>query len=80
MTRNPNLDGDRGAKVRKAALEARRKQADARAALEPVIAEPHAAGVTSLKGIERALNARGVPTASRGFESLLRHQANYCKY
>jgi hypothetical protein len=55
MTRNPNLA---------AALEARRKQAEARAAdLAPVIAERRAAGVTSLKGIARALNARGVPTA-----------------
>jgi hypothetical protein len=65
MTRNANLDGDRGVKVRKAALEARRRQAEARAAdLAPVIADIRRGGVTSLKGIARALNARGVPTAT----------------
>jgi hypothetical protein len=65
MTRNPNLDGERGVKVRKAALEARRRQAEARAAdLAPIIADIRRGGVTSLKGIARALNARGVPTAT----------------
>jgi hypothetical protein len=65
VTRNPNLDSDRGAKVRAAALEARRKQAEAKAAdLAPVIAELQAAGVTSLYGIAKALNDRGVPTAT----------------
>jgi hypothetical protein len=32
MTRNANLDGERGVKVPKTALEARRRQAEARAA------------------------------------------------
>jgi hypothetical protein len=65
MTRNPNLNGDRGAKVRAAGVEARRKQAEARAAdLAPMIAAIRAAGVTSLYGIARALNERGIPTAT----------------
>jgi hypothetical protein len=65
MTRSPNLDGDRGAKVRKAALEARRKRAEAKAAnLAPIIADIRRGGITSLKGIARALNARCVPTAT----------------
>jgi hypothetical protein len=65
VTRNPNLDGDRGAKARAAALEARGKQVEARAAeLAPIIAELQAAGVTSLYGIAKALNARSVPTAT----------------
>jgi hypothetical protein len=34
------------------------------AALAPIIAEIRAAGVTSLYGITKALNARGVPTAT----------------
>jgi hypothetical protein len=32
--------------------------------LAPIIAELRAAGVTSLYGIAKALNARGVPTAT----------------
>jgi hypothetical protein len=65
MSRSKNLDGDRGAKIREAAVEARRKQADERAAgVAPVIAELRAAGVTSLYGIARSLNERGVPTAT----------------
>jgi hypothetical protein len=65
MTRNPNLDGDRGAKVREAALRVRRKRAEARAAdLAPIIADIRRDGITSLKGIAKALNARGIPTAT----------------
>jgi len=65
MTRNPNLDGNRGAKARTAALEARRKRAIAWAAnLAPIIAAIRANGVTSLYGIAQALNRRGVPTAT----------------
>jgi hypothetical protein len=46
MTRNPNLDGDRGAKVRAAGIDARRKQAEARAGdIAPIIAAIRAAGV-----------------------------------
>jgi hypothetical protein len=45
--------------------EARQSRADARAAdLAPIIAELQAAGVTSLRGIAVALNARGIPTAT----------------
>ena len=57
MTRNKNLDSDRTAK----ASAARTARANTRA---PVIAELRAAGVTSLNGIARALNARGVRTAT----------------
>jgi hypothetical protein len=63
MPRNKNLDGDRGAKVRVASIEARTARADARAAcLAPVIAELQASGVRSLRGIAAALNGRGVRT------------------
>jgi hypothetical protein len=51
------------AKGRLAAMEARQRQANAKATeLEPVIAEIRAAGVTTPYGIAKALNARGVPT------------------
>jgi hypothetical protein len=54
MTRHKNLDGNGGAKICKAALEARGKQADARAAsVALIIAELQAAGVKSLNGIAR---------------------------
>jgi hypothetical protein len=46
-------------------VEARRRQADARAAdLAPTIADIRRGGVTSLRGIAMALNARGVSTAT----------------
>jgi hypothetical protein len=49
--------------VRQAGVQARQTRAAAWAAdLAPIIAELQAAGVTSLKGIAKALNARGVPT------------------
>ena len=55
-----NLD-----KARAAALEARRKRADAWAAnLAPIIAELQASGITSWYGIAKALNDRGIPTAT----------------
>jgi hypothetical protein len=51
------------AKGRLAAMEVRRKHADAKATeLEPIIAEIRAAGITTPDGIAKALNARGVPT------------------
>jgi hypothetical protein len=51
------------AKGRLGAMEVRRKHADATATeLEPIIAEIRAARVTTLDGIARALNARGIPT------------------
>ena len=56
-----NLNSDRTAK----ASAAHRARANARAAeLAPIIAELRAAGVTSVYGIAKALNARGVPTAT----------------
>ncbi len=65
MPRNKNLDGDRGAKVRAASIEARAARADARAAsLAPVIAELQASGVRSRRGIAAALNERGVRTVA----------------
>jgi len=65
-TRNQKLDSDRGgAKSRAAAVEARKKQADARAAqLAPIVAGLWASGITSWDGIAKALNARGIPTAA----------------
>jgi hypothetical protein len=51
------------AKGRLAAMEVRRKHADAKATeVEPIVAEIRAAGVTTLNGIAKALNARGIPT------------------
>jgi hypothetical protein len=63
VKRSVNLNVDRGAKGRAAASEARKKQADARAAkLIPIIVKLWAAGITSPYGIAKALNAYGVPT------------------
>ena len=46
-----------------AGRKARTARADARAAeLAPIVAEIRAAGVTTLKGITAALNARGIVT------------------
>jgi hypothetical protein len=60
---NLNLDGDHTTKSRAAAVEAHRKQADARAAeVAPIIAGLWAAGVTSTGDIAKALNERGVRT------------------
>ena len=45
--------------------DARRVRADrAVADLAPLIAELRAAGVTSLRGIAKALNKRGIPTVA----------------
>jgi hypothetical protein len=45
--------------------EIRRARADQRMAdLAPVIAELRAVGVTSLRGIAKALNERGIPTVA----------------
>ena len=55
---------DRDAK-RGARLSTRKDRAEWHATvLAPIIAEIRAAGVTSLYGITKALNARGVPTAT----------------
>jgi hypothetical protein len=49
--------------ARNAASEARKARANRTAAdLAPVIAEVRAVGITSLKGIAKALNERRVPT------------------
>jgi hypothetical protein len=51
--------------VRKSFGELRRTRAARAAAdLAPVIAELRATGVTSLRGIAAALNARGIPTVA----------------
>jgi hypothetical protein len=48
-----------------ARLSSRKDRAERHATvLAPIIAEIRAAGVTSLYGITKALNARGVPTAT----------------
>ena len=53
--------------VRKVAVEANRKAADAFAAnVRPIIREIQASGVNSFQGIARALAARGVRTARGG--------------
>ena len=67
--RGKKLGGYRGAKLSKAARAAGRavvaSKARQRAAdLAPVIAELRSAGVTSLRAIAAALNARSIPTAS----------------
>jgi hypothetical protein len=55
---------DRDAKLA-ARLSSRKDRAERHATvLAPIIAEIRAAGVTSLYGITKALNARGVPTAT----------------
>jgi hypothetical protein len=57
--------GNLTAKTRTAGCDARRARAIARATeVAPIVAERHAAGVMSLHGIARALNTRGVPTAT----------------
>jgi hypothetical protein len=51
------------AAVRRAGVEACQARAAKRAAsLPPIVKELQAAGITSLSGMAKALNARGVPT------------------
>jgi hypothetical protein len=65
MASGAKPDGDHTAKARAAAVEAHKKQADARAAeLAPIVAALWANGITSWYGIAKALNARGIPTAT----------------
>jgi hypothetical protein len=53
----------RQAKASEAGCRAHAANADARAAaLEPIIAEIRASGVTSMRGIAMALNERDIPT------------------
>ena len=59
--------GPRLAAARKASIKARSDAADAFAAnVRPIIKEIQASGVSSLRGVARALTARGVPTARGG--------------
>jgi DNA invertase Pin-like site-specific DNA recombinase len=66
--RGAQLGGNRGciisAEAREISRQARQAASEARAAdLAPVIAELQAAGATSLGGLARGLNERGIPTA-----------------
>jgi DNA invertase Pin-like site-specific DNA recombinase len=66
--RGKKLGGPRLAQARKKSLAARRAAADAFAAnTRPIIEQIQASGVSSLRGVAKALNARGVRTA-RGSE------------
>jgi DNA invertase Pin-like site-specific DNA recombinase len=66
--RGKKLGGPRLAAARKASLKARSAAADAFAAnVRPIIKEIQNSGVSSLRGVAKALNARGVRTA-RGSE------------
>src|SRR5262249_47756668 len=64
--RGVNLGGPRLAAARRASIEAR-EIADAFATnVRPVIKEKQGSGVTSMRGLARALAARGVKTAQGG--------------
>src|SRR5262249_2047279 len=66
--RGAKLGGPRLAAARKASLKSRRAAADTFAAnVRPIIKEIQNSGVSSLRGVAKALNARGVRTA-RGSE------------
>ena len=65
--RGKKLGGPRLAAARRASIRARSEAADAFAAnVRPIIKEIQASGVSSLRGVARALTARGVPTARGG--------------
>jgi Resolvase, N terminal domain/Recombinase len=65
--RGIKLGGPRLAAARKASIKARSEAADAFAAnVRPIIKEIQASGVSSLRGVARALTARGVRTARGG--------------
>ena len=67
--RGAKLGGPRLAAARKASLKARREAADVFAAnVRPIIEQIQASGVSSLRGVARALTARGVRTARGGSE------------
>src|SRR4051812_1498398 len=71
--RGVQLGGNRGAVIsahaREVSRRARREASEARATdLAPVIADLQAAGVTSLGGLARGLNERGIPTARGGMK------------
>jgi DNA invertase Pin-like site-specific DNA recombinase len=65
--RGVKLGGTRLAAARRASIKARSEIADAFAAnVRPIIKEIQASGVSSMRGIARALTARGVKTARGG--------------
>src|SRR5262245_51781289 len=65
--RGVKLGGPRLAAARKASNKARSEAADAFAAnVRPIIKEIQASGVSGLRGVARALTARGVRTARGG--------------
>jgi DNA invertase Pin-like site-specific DNA recombinase len=65
--RGVKLGGPRLAAARKASIKVRSEAADAFATnVRPIIREIQASGVSSLRGVARALTARGVPTARGG--------------
>jgi DNA invertase Pin-like site-specific DNA recombinase len=67
--RGKKLGGPRLAEARKRSLAARSTAADAFAAnVRPIIEQIRASGVSSLRGVARALTARGVRTARGGSE------------
>jgi DNA invertase Pin-like site-specific DNA recombinase len=67
--RGKKLGGPRLAKARKRSLAVRRAAADAFAAnVRPIIEQIQASGVSSLRGVAKALTARGVRTARGGSE------------
>ena len=66
--RGKKLGGPRLAQARKKSIAARSAAADTFAAnLRPIIEQIRASGISSLRGVAKALNARGVRTA-RGNE------------
>ena len=65
--RGVKLGGPRLAAARKASINARSEATDAFAAnVHPIIKEIQESGVSSLRGVARALTARGVRTARGG--------------
>ena len=67
--RGKKLGGPRLAEARRRSLAARSAAADAFAAnVRPIIEQIQASGVSSLRGVARALTARGVRTARGGSE------------
>jgi len=66
--RGKKLGGPRLAEARKRSLAARSTAADAFAANVRIIEQIRASGVSSLRGVARALTARGVRTARGGSE------------
>jgi DNA invertase Pin-like site-specific DNA recombinase len=67
--RGKKLGGPRLAEARKRSLAARSEAADAFAAnVRPIIEQIRTSGVSSLRGVARALTARGVRTARGGSE------------